>query len=120
MGTQDLSVQHHRIDYIELPVTDVEASKRFYGEAFGWTFLGYGTDYAEFRDGRLTGGFRRETVVRPGGPLVVLYSKELELSRNTVVRAGGRVVKEIFSFPGGRRFHFADPSGLELAVWSDR
>ncbi len=112
--------QHHRIDYVELAVVDVAASKRFYGTAFGWNFQDYGEDYVEFRDGRLTGGFRKEAEVRPGGPLVILFSRDLEGSRDAVVAAGGRIVQDIFSFPGGRRFHFADPSGNELAVWSDR
>ena len=120
MTEQERSAQHHRIDYVELPVTDVEASKRFYGKAFGWTFVDYGPDYVEFRDGRLTGGFRKEASVTPGGPLVILYSADLEASRGAVAGAGGRIVREIFSFPGGRRFHFADPSGHELAIWSDR
>lgn len=112
--------QHHRIDYVELPVLDVAASKRFYGAAFGWKFQDWGDEYAAFEDGRLTGGFRKEERVTAGGPLVILYSRELEATRAAVVAAGGTIVKEIFPFPGGRRFHFADPSGHELAVWSDR
>lgn len=112
--------QHHRIDYVELPVLDPAASKRFYGAAFGWTFQDYGDDYVEFRDGRLTGGFRREARVVTGGPLVILYSRDLEASREAVTAAGGRIVRDVFSFPGGRRFHFADPDGHELAVWSER
>ena len=120
MAEQDRTARHHRIDYVELPVTDIEAAKRFYGTAFGWTFVDYGSDYVEFRDGRLTGGFRKEASVTPGGPLVILFSSDLEATRTAVAAAGGRIVKEIFSFPGGRRFHFADPSGHELAVWSDR
>ncbi len=111
---------HHGIDYVELSVSDVEAAKRFYGAAFGWKFTDYGPDYASFNDGRLEGGLRLDPAPRAGGPLVVLYSRALEDSLNAVLAAGGRVVQDVFSFPGGRRFHFADPSGNELAVWSDR
>lgn len=109
--------QHHRIDYIELTVTSIAASKAFYGGAFGWTFQDYGPDYCEFRDGRLTGGFAHGTP-RPGGALVVLYSAALEDSQAQVEAAGGRISTPIFAFPDGRRFHFIDPDGYELAVWS--
>jgi predicted enzyme related to lactoylglutathione lyase len=113
--------RHHAIDYIELSVTDVGEAKRFYGAAFEWRFNDYGPDYAGIRgDGREAGGLRRVESVRPGGPLVVLYSRELEATLAQVRGAGGRIVTEPFAFPGGRRFHFADPSGNELAVWSDR
>jgi hypothetical protein len=108
-----------RIDYIEFPVTDVAAAKRFYGQAFGWTFEDYGPDYASFRDGRLDGGFRKEAVVTTGGPLVVLYARDLAAVEKAIGSAGGRIVRPTFSFPGGRRFHFTDPSGNELAVWSE-
>lgn len=108
---------HHRIDYLEFNVASITASKAFYGEAFGWTFQDYGPDYCEFRDGRLTGGFAHEQPT-PGGALVVLYSTALEDSLAKVEAAGGRISKPIFSFPGGRRFHFFDPDGYELAVWS--
>ncbi len=112
--------QDRRVDYIEFPVTDVAQAKRFYGATFGWTFHDHGPDYASFADGRLCGGFRAERSVRPGGPLVVLYSTDLEEIQLKVRGAGGHIVKETFEFPGGRRFHFTDPSGNELAVWSDR
>lgn len=108
-----------RIDYIELNVKDVEAAKRFYGEAFGWEFTDYGPTYCEFRDGRMTGGFNAEREVTPGGPLVILYSIDLEAAEAAVQGAGGKIVEPIYSFPGGRRFHFSDPSGNVLAIWSD-
>lgn len=115
---------HHAIDYIELAVTDLAAAKRFYAAAFGWAFSDYGPDYAGFKDGRPgdaeAGGLRREPAVTRGGPLVVLYSGDLEATRDAVTGAGGAVTREIFSFPGGRRFHFTDPGGNELAAWSDR
>jgi predicted enzyme related to lactoylglutathione lyase len=111
--------RHHAIDYIEFPVGDVAISKRFYAAAFGWAFTDYGPDYAGIRgvDGEV-GGFRKDSVVAQGGPLVVLYSSDLQASLDAVRSAGGSVVKEPFGFPGGRRFHFLDPSGNELAVWS--
>jgi hypothetical protein len=109
-----------RIDYIELPVTDVALAKRFYGAVFGWTFEDYGPDYTSFHDGRLGGGFRKENKVARGGPLVVLYAADLAALEAKVTRAGGKVVRATFEFPGGRRFHFTDPSGNELAVWTDR
>ena len=110
---------HHRIDYIELAVTDIAEAKRFYGAAFGWTFTDYGPSYASFADGRLDGGFRKEAEVRRGGPLVILYSANLEETERQVRAAGGNVFN-LHAFPGGRRFHFTDPSGNELAVWADK
>ena len=115
------SAEHdRRIDYIEFSVTSVLEAKRFYGEAFGWTFEDYGPEYASFADGRLSGGFQAAAKVRTGGPLVVIYAADLESQERRVKKAGGTIVRPIFSFPGGRRFHFTDPSGHELAVWSDK
>lgn len=108
-----------RIDYVELPATDVAAAKRFYVEAFGWRFTDYGPDYTSFEDGRLAGGLTKQDDVGKGGALIVMYARDLEDMEARIRRAGGRIVKPIFSFPGGRRFHFADPSGNELAVWSE-
>jgi predicted enzyme related to lactoylglutathione lyase len=109
-----------RIDYIEIGVTDVAAAKRFYAHAFGWSFTDYGPDYAAFHDGRLSGGVSRSDEVEAGGPLVVLFAIDLDAAQKRVTEAGGTVIKPTFEFPGGRRFHFADPSGNRLAVWSDR
>jgi predicted enzyme related to lactoylglutathione lyase len=109
-----------RIDYVELAVTDVAAAKRFYGQVFGWRFEDYGPDYASFADGRLAGGFSKVDKVRPGGPLIVIFALDLAAAETRVREAGGGIVRPTFSFPGGRRFHFTDPSGNELAVWSDR
>ncbi len=109
-----------RIDYIEFPTTDIEAAKAFYSGAFGWAFQDWGPDYSSFEDGRLNGGLRKENEVITGGPLVVIYAVDLEGVEAAVRSAGGTIVKEIFSFPGGRRFEFADPSGNQLAVWSDK
>ena len=110
---------HHAIDYVELTVCDVAAAKRFYAAAFGWQFTDYGLGYAGIRgEGREVGGLAQADEVRTGGPLVVLYSRDLDASVAAVRAAGGKIVKKPFAFPGGRRFHFEDPSGNELAVWS--
>jgi uncharacterized protein len=109
-----------QIDYIEFPAADVSKAKAFYQQAFGWKFTDYGPDYTSFEDGRITGGFTKEGKVAKGGPLVVLYANDLGAVEKKVRDAGGTIVKPAFSFPGGRRFHFADPSGNELAVWSEK
>jgi predicted enzyme related to lactoylglutathione lyase len=117
-----MSQQEHdrRIDYVEFPATDMEGTKRFYSTVFGWSFTDYGPEYTCFNDGRLSGGFTQVPRVVGGGPLVVLYATELEAIEDRVKNAGGRITKAIFEFPGGRRFHFTDPNGNELAVWSDQ
>jgi uncharacterized protein len=107
-----------RIDYIEMNVRDLARTKAFYGDAFGWKFTDYGPDYCAFSDGRLEGGFTTHDPPRPGGPLVILFADDLEEMQRRVEAAGGKIAKPIFPFPGGRRFHFADPDGYELAVWS--
>ena len=112
--------QDLRIDYVEFPASDMAATKRFYSEVFGWKFEDYGPDYVSFHDGRLRGGFAKSDEGKTGGPLVVIYTTTLEAMEAAVKKAGGTVVKEIFSFPGGRRFQFTDPNGNELAVWSDK
>ncbi|PRX45001.1 hypothetical protein B0I33_110100 [Prauserella shujinwangii] len=115
---------HHAPDYVELAVTDFAAAKAFYGSAFGWTFTDYGDGlaYVGFRGrgdaAHEAGGFRRTDHVTTGGPLVLLYSADLDASVRAVRAAGGMVVQEPFAFPGGRRFHFRDPSGNELGVWT--
>jgi uncharacterized protein len=116
-----VSAQHdRRIDYIEMAATDIAATKRFYEQAFGWKLTDYGPDYTAFEDGRLQGGFTKERPPARGGPLVVLFAVDIDDAERRVKAAGGRIVKPTFSFPGGRRFHFTDPSGNELAVWTDR
>ena len=119
--TKASQATHDRqVDYVEVPVTDVARAKAFYTSVFGWEFTDYGPDYTSFMDGRLSGGLRKETKRAGNGVLVVLYAKDLEATRGKVTGAGARISKEIHEFPGGRRFHFTDPSGNELAVWSDR
>ncbi len=116
----DASKSHHQIDYIEFSVLDLAASKAFYAAAFGWSFTDYGPTYSGIQKpgGGEIGGFEQVEEVTVGGPLVVLYSSDLEASLAGVEAAGGKILKPIFSFPGGRRFRFADPSGNELAVWT--
>lgn len=114
-------VEHdRRIDYVEFLTTDVERTKRFYSVVFGWEFTDYGPEYTSFNDGRLSGGFAAAPQVTSGGPLVVIYATNLKDVEAKVRDAGGRITRETFEFPGGRRFHFMDPSGNELAVWSDQ
>ena len=112
---------HHTIDYIEFTVTDLDKAKAFYSSAFGWKFNDYGPAYAGIqKDKGEAGGFRLDSHVVTGGPLVILYSQDLESSLMKVTKAGGKITKKLFAFPGGRRFHFTDPSGNELAVWSEK
>jgi predicted enzyme related to lactoylglutathione lyase len=108
-----------KVDYIELPGKDLSKTKAFYERAFGWKFTDYGPDYTSFEDGRLAGGFTKDRQVASGGPLIVIYGHDLAATERKVVEAGGHISREAFSFPGGRRFHFTDPNGNELAVWSD-
>ena len=115
-----MSGRDRKIDYIEFNVADIARSRTFYGGVFGWTFTDYGPDYCEFQDGRLTGGFTTlAPVTAKGGPLIILFADDLEDALSRVEKAGGAIVKPIFAFPGGRRFHFTDPDGYELAVWAD-
>ena len=108
-----------QLDYIEFPATDIAATKRFYNAVFGWKFTDYGPEYTSFHDGRLGGGFTLAAKPVKGGVLVVVYTKTLAETQQKVIEAGGKIVVETFEFPGGRRFHFADPNGNELAVWSE-
>ncbi|HUK29523.1 MAG TPA: VOC family protein [Candidatus Acidoferrum sp.] len=110
---------NNRVDYIEFPATDIAKTKAFYIQAFGWKFTDYGPDYTSFEDGRIAGGFTKDRKVAQG-VLVVIYASDLIACEAKVKAAGGKVVKPAFDFPGGRRFHFADPSGNELAVWSEQ
>ena len=114
-----MSDNDRQVDYIEFPANDIPATKAFYQDVFGWEFSDWGDTYTSFDDGRISGGFTTEADVGPGGPLVVLYADDLEAIYAAVTSAGGTIVKETFEFPGGRRFHFSDPNGNELAVWSE-
>lgn len=114
--------QHEKINYVELPSRDLAATKAFFQRAFGSTFVDYGPDYAAFSNEGLDGGFHassRAARTDSGSALIVFYSDALEDTLAKVVAAGGEVVKPIFSFPGGRRFHFLEPGGSEFAVWAE-
>ncbi len=112
--------QTGKLDYIELPAAGgtLDTVKAFYSAAFSWSFTDYGPTYAAFDEG-LEGGFQAEASEAPAKPLPVLFSEDLEATLAAVEAAGGQIVRPIFSFPGGRRFHFADPAGNEMAVWGD-
>ena len=109
----------HRIDYVELPATDLPATKNFYSSVFGWKFEDYGPEYTSFFDGRLGGGFHTRGSAPAKCLLLVIYAEDLPATEAQIRAAGGLIVKDTFSFPGGRRFHFTDPNGNELAVWSE-
>ena len=114
--------QHEKINYVEFPASNLEQTKAFFSEVFGWRFTDYGPDYTAFANAGLDGGFYRSkqsSSTENGSALVVLYSEQLEITQNNIEKAGGTIVKPIFSFPGGRRFHFCDPSNNEFAVWSE-
>jgi predicted enzyme related to lactoylglutathione lyase len=117
------AANHHKINYIEFASTDIEATKRFYGAVFGWSFQDYGPEYISFSgQGVEGGGFYKAGAHEPQAkhaPLVVLYSKDLKATEEAVVAAGGVIVVPTFDFPGGRRFHFSDGVGNILAVWSE-
>ena len=114
--------EHEKINYVELPAKDIPATKEFFTKVFGWTFQDYGPEYSAFSDQGINGGFFKSALNSSsvnGAALVVFYSKDLEKTLHKVEQDRGVVVKPIFSFPGGRRFHFTEPSGNEFAVWSD-
>ncbi len=111
--------QEKQIDYIEIPVTDLGKARDFFEALFGWSFVSYGEDYMSFSDGRLDGGFRRVTEAAPAnGVLLIFFSEDLERDVERVQQLGAKISEAIFPFPGGRRFHFVDPTGTEYAIWS--
>lgn len=114
--------RHCKIDYIEIPTPDVGASRRFFERLFGWEFQDYGPDYVSFNDGGTAGGFHtsdKAPATESGSVLVVFFAERLDDALASVTECGGTVTKDIFEFPGGRRFHFRDPAGAEFAIWSD-
>lgn len=115
--------EHEKINYVEFPAKDMAQTKAFFYSVFGWTFADYGPDYIAFANQGLDGGFYRSdksSSTEQGAALVVFYSKDLEQTLAKIQMSGGSMIKPIFNFPGGRRFHFADPNGNEFAVWSDQ
>jgi len=116
-------LEHEKINYVEFPAKDLPATKAFFTTVFGWTFEDYGPEYTAFSNSGIFGGFYQSDLTvstNTGSALVVLYSRELEQTQEKIEAAGGSIIKPIFSFPGGRRFHFGDPNGNEYAVWSDQ
>jgi len=109
------------INYIEFPLTDATATKQFYQSVFGWEFQDWGPDYLSFSGAGIDGGFNGEdkAPVQKPGVLVVLFSEDLDAVRAAVIAAGASILRDIYSFPGGQRFHFADPNGNELAIWAE-
>ena len=113
---------HEKINYVELPAKDLAATKAFFESAFGWSFVDYGPEYTAFENQGLDGGFFQSDLAsstEKGAALIVFYSNQLEATLAKVEQAGGSILKPIYSFPGGRRFHFTEPSGNEFAVWSE-
>jgi uncharacterized protein len=113
---------HEKINYVEFPAKDLKGTKSFFQAAFGWTFVDYGPEYTAFSDQGLDGGFFQSELAsstQKGAALIVLYSDQLEDTFAKIEKAGGFIIKPIYSFPGGRRFHFTEPSGNEFAVWSE-
>lgn len=115
-----MNLHDNHINYVEFKAKDLTKVKDFYTEAFNWKFTDYGPTYTTFSDSGLEGGFEKSEDGVINGALVILYHKDLESIKDRVVESGGEVSQDIYSFPGGRRFHFVDPAGNELAVWSDK
>ncbi len=114
--------EHEKINYVEFASSDLTATKTFFTEVFGWRFEDFGPDYTAFSNEGLDGGFYRENLkalTQNGSALIIFYSSDLEKTKDKVVNGGGTITKNTFSFPGGRRFEFAEPAGNEFAVWSD-
>jgi predicted enzyme related to lactoylglutathione lyase len=115
--------RENRIDYVEFPIASLAAhaaTKKFYGDVFGWSYESWGDDYSDTKDSGITSGINGSSEHQTAQPLVVLFCADLEEVRDQVIKAGGKISREIFAFPGGRRFHYVDPSGNELGVWSDK
>ncbi len=115
--------EHEKINYVELPAKDIEATKSFFTSVFGWSFTDYGPEYTAFAGQGLDGGFFASDLIasaKTGSALIVFYSNNLKSTQTKIEKNAGLIVKPIYSFPGGRRFHFSDPNGNEFAVWSDQ
>jgi predicted enzyme related to lactoylglutathione lyase len=116
-------IEHEKINYVELPAKDLSATKAFFTHVFGWTFQDFGPEYTAFSNQGIDGGFFQSELsssTNSGAALIVFYSNDLESTLSKVVEANGVIIKPVFLFPGGRRFHFTEPSGNEFAVWSDK
>ena len=114
--------KHEKINYVEFPAKDIQVAKAFFTAVFNWSFIDYGPDYTAFNDEGLDGGFFKSplaSTTKDGATLIVFYSQQLEETQAKIEKENGTILQAIFAFPGGRRFHFADPNGNEYAVWSD-
>ena len=116
----NMNIKDNHISYVEFKANDLVKTKVFYSAVFNWTFTDYGPSYIAFSESGLEGGFEKTEHEIINGVLIVLYHKNLEVLKHKIIKAGGKITKDIFAFPGGHRFHFTDPSSNELAVWSDR
>jgi predicted enzyme related to lactoylglutathione lyase len=113
---------HHKINYIEIPTQNITGTKAFFSQVFNWQFVDYGPEYCSFSAQGVNGGFFTSDLVvstATGSPLIVLYSEDLQGTQDSIEQAGGKILQGIFTFPGGRRFHFSEPNGNEFAVWSE-
>lgn len=114
--------EHEKINYVEFPARDIQKAKDFFSDAFGWEFEDYGSEYSAFSNQGLDGGFFKSdhcVSTETGSALIVLFSSDIKSTQSKVEAAGGKIIKPIFTFPGGRRFHFSDPNGNEYAVWTE-
>lgn len=114
---------HNKIDYVEFAARDMTATKQFFTDVFAWNFEDYGPEYSAFSNQGVDGGFypaEKKSNYETNGSLLIFFSDDLESTQSAVEQAGGTISKQIFSFPGGRRFHFEEPSGNEMAVWSNK
>jgi predicted enzyme related to lactoylglutathione lyase len=112
----------NQINYVEFPAASIEAhaaAKKFYGDVFGWSYQSWGDDYSDTKDSGVGSGINASSDHKISKPLVVLFAKDLEAVRARAIKAGGKISRDIFAFPGGRRFQYVDPAGNELGVWSD-
>lgn len=114
---------HEKISYVEFPAKNLQLTKDFFSQVFGWSFKDFGPDYTAFSNAGLDGGFFKAELsssTSNGAALIVFYSSDLEATQEKILKAKGVIVKPVFSFPGGRRFHFTEPGGNEFAVWTDK
>ena len=114
--------KHEKLNYVEFPASDLDGTKAFFSNVFGWTFLDYGPEYSAFSDQGLDGGFYASDMksnTANGAALLVFFTEDIDTTLEKIMQAGGCIIKPIFEFPGGRRFHFTEPSGNEFAVWAE-
>lgn len=117
-----MTTVNNTINYLELPTNDIEGSKNFFNQVFGWEFVDYGPEYTCFTNAGISGGFYtsgQHFCLSQGSPLLVIYHQDLSTVISKITLAGGAITKPTFSFPGGKRFHFTEPCGNEYAVWSE-